>query len=461
MSDEALAAQLAARTAGPVWSRSAADRVGYDEGRSGFNLALDQRPALVLAAAALADIVEGIRFAADHGLAVGLHATGHGAHRAMNGGLLITTRRLADVDVDPERRVARVSAGATAADVIAAGAPYGLAAAVGGAPGVGFVSYTIGGGLGPLGRAYGYAADCVRQLDVVTADGRELTLTQDQHPEMFWALRGGGGNLAAVTALEIDLLPVAEIYGGGLFFSGDQAPDVCDGFRSAIATAPPELTLSLAFIAFPDLPVVPPPLRGKFCCHVRVACVGDSAAGQRLIGPLQAAGPLLDTVRVLPMTEMGTIHADPAAPMPVSTNSVALTGDNIFEDLLPLVQPGAPFMLELRHLGGALTQSQGAASAVGHRAAVLNLFTSAYPGTAPDIATNAQQRVVDAVTRASAGGPLRNFLPSQYPDANACYERATAGELAKLKSIWDPDDTFRFTPAITIGDVSGAGVGKN
>jgi hypothetical protein len=449
MSSEATAARLGARTSGPVWSRAAADRAGYDEERSGFNSALDHQPALVLAATTPADIVEGVRFAAERGLSVDLQATGHGAHRAMDGGLLVTARHLKSVDVDRERRMARVSAGATAADVLAAATPHGLAAPVGAAPGVGYVSYTLGGGLGGLGRAYGYAADGVRRLEVVTADGQERTVTPEQDPELFWALRGGGGNLAAVTEIEIELLPVSEIYGGGLFFSPDRAPAAFEAFCGAITTAPPELTLSVAFVAFPDLPVLPPPLRGQFCCHIRVAYLGDSAGGDRLIAPLRTAAPLLDTVAVLPMTEIGTIHNDPVGPMPVNSNSVALSGDDVLDDLLSLVQPDAPFMLEVRHLGGALTQPQGPPSAVGHRGAVLNLFTSAYPGTVPPVAASAQQQVCDIVAAASVGGPLRNFLPTQYPDATACYEPTTAERLAELKTVWDPSDMFRYTPAVT------------
>jgi hypothetical protein len=145
----------------------------------------------------------------------------------------------------------------------------------------------------------------------------------------------------------------------------------------------------------------------------------------------------------------GTIHADPVGPMPVNSNSVALSGDDVLDDLLSLVQPDAPFMLEVRHLGGALTQPQGPPSAVGHRGAVLNLFTSAYPGTVPPVAASAQQQVCDIVAAASVGGPLRNFLPTQYPDATACYEPTTAERLAELKTVWDPSDMFRYTPAVT------------
>jgi hypothetical protein len=171
------------------------------------------------------------------------------------------------------------------------------------------------------------------------------------------------------------------------------------------------LSLSLAFVAFPDLPVLPPTLRGRFCCHVRVAYLGEGATGDRLISPLRAAAPFLDTVGVIPLTEVGTIHADPVGPMPVNTSSVALTADAVLHDLLPLIQPDAPFMLELRHLGGALADPPEIPSAVGHRAAALNVFTSAYPGTMPTVAASAQQRICDRLAGASVGGPLRNFLP--------------------------------------------------
>ncbi len=450
---EVARARLAARTSGRVWTPTAADHAGYDEERTGFNLALDHRPDVVLAAATSADVVEGIRFAAEENLPVDVQATGHGAHKAMDGGLLITTRRHADVQVDAVRQVARIPAGATSGEVIAAAAPHGLAAPVGAAPGVGYLAYTIGGGLGPMGRAHGYAADCVRRLDVVAADGRELIVTPEQHEDLFWALRGGGGNLAAVTSIEIDLLPVAEIFGGGLFFNGDQAPELLDGFRRTIATATPEMSLSLAFVAFPDLPGVPPPLQGRFCGHVRVGYLGAPATGDDIIAPLRAAGPFLDTVRVLRMTEIGSIHADPVGPMSVSTNSLALVSDDLLDDLAPVLQPDAPFMLELRHLGGALAGPPRMASAVGHRDAVLNLFTSAYPGS-PPTAADAQQQVCDTLASSSAGGPLRNFLPQQYPDATDCYEAATAARLAQLKATWDPTDMFRFTPGVRTGQTN-------
>ena len=193
----------------------------------------------------------------------------------------------------------------------------------------------------------------------MTADGQERTVIPEQLPELFWALRGGGGDLAAVTAIEIELLPVSEIYGGGLFFSADRTPVAIEAFRPARSTAPPELSLSLALVAFPDLPALPPPLRGQFCCSCPWLTWERAPEATALSPRCERAEPLLDTVAVLPMTEVGSIHADPAGPMPVNGNSVALGGDDVLDDLLALVQPNAPFLLEVRHLGGALAHPQG------------------------------------------------------------------------------------------------------
>ncbi len=420
-----LAAPLAARTTGAVWTDTGSEQSGYNSERSGFNLALDHRPRLVLAAETAADVVAGVRFAADCAMPVDIQATGHGAHHAMNGGLLITTRRLTGVAVDPVRRTARVSAGATAGDVINATAPYGLAAAVGSAPGVGFVAYCLGGGIGMLGRAHGWGADQIRSLNVVTADGRELVVTRDNEPELFWGLRGGGGNLAAVTEIEVDLLP-AQLYGGCLYFGGEQAGEILTHLNECMATAPNELSLSVAFVTLPDLPFLPTPIRGRYCGAVRVAHLSgagaDVGAAERLIAPLRGLPTLLDTIRSLPLTEIGTVHADPPGPMPVHTDSVALrTGDGLGQ-LAGLLEPGAPFMVEVRQLGGALADAPEVANAVGHRTAQFNLFTSAYPGSDPVAAAAAQRPIYDAAQAESADGPLRTFLPSHYTTATSCYE---------------------------------------
>jgi FAD/FMN-containing dehydrogenase len=196
-------AGLADQVAGPVLRP--ADE-GYEDELSGFDLSVRQRPAVVVGATGAADVIAGVRHALDAGLAVGVQATGHGITVPADDALLITTRRAAAVRVDPFDRTAWVEAGATWNRVLHEAAPFGLAALAGAAPAVGVVSYTLGGGLGVFGRRYGFSADHVRRLDVVTADGALRRVTAQEHPDLFWALRGGGGNFGVITGMQIELV---------------------------------------------------------------------------------------------------------------------------------------------------------------------------------------------------------------------------------------------------------------
>ncbi len=179
---------------------------------------VDERPV-----AGTADVLAAIRFAAAHDLPVAVQATGHGAAGPADDALLVNTRRMTGVWLDPAARTARIQAGVRREQVIHEAAPFGLAPLNGSSPLVGAVGYTLGGGLGPLGRAYGYAADHVRSIDLVPADGRLRHVTPTQHDDLFWGLRGGKGNFGVVTALEVELVPVARLYGGGLYFPGELA----------------------------------------------------------------------------------------------------------------------------------------------------------------------------------------------------------------------------------------------
>lgn len=219
---------------------------GYDGERIGFQRLTPHRPAVVVSAVDAEDVRAAVAFAAARGLPVAVQATGHGLGRALQDGVLINTRRMSEVRVDPETRTARVAAGATWRQVVDAAAPYGLAPLSGSFPGVGAVSYTLGGGVGLLARRHGFAADHVRRIDVVTADGRLREVTASSDPDLFWALRGGGRGLGVVTGMEIDLLPVTRIFGGGLYFDVAEVPGVLEGWRRWTETVPEELTSGLA-----------------------------------------------------------------------------------------------------------------------------------------------------------------------------------------------------------------------
>jgi FAD/FMN-containing dehydrogenase len=431
---------------------------GYDAERAGFDLARPQQPALAVGATGADDVVAAVNWARSQGVGVGVAATGHGIVVPADDGVLINTSRMNAVVIDPSTRSARLQAGVTWDPVIAAAAAHGLAPLCGSSPAVGAVGYTLGGGLGPLGRAYGFAADHVRRIGLVTADGQQIQVSADEHPDLFWGLRGGGGNFGIVTDLEIDLIPLSELYGGGLFFAGELTAEVLAAFLECSAQAPDELSLSVMVMSFPDLPVLPPPLQGLYCCNVRVAFTGTEKDCESLIRPLRRVGPTaLDTVRTMPFTEVGTIHNDPTAPQPVHARSLVLRAADAA--LIPVVvdhaQPTAKSILEVRHLGGALARQPAVPNAVGHRGGGFNVFTSAYAMGGQFEAAEAEQiRLLRDLQPWSAGGALLNFVTGSpvTPDAvRGAFEPADFARLVALKKTWDPQNLFRFNANIPPG----------
>jgi len=423
---------------------------GYDEGRTGFDLGVDQRPRAVVPATSAADVVTAVRFARDEGLALAPIATGHGPSTPIDEtALLVSTAGMAGVQVDPDRRTATIAAGTAWNDVITAAAGHGLAPLCGASAGVGAVSYTIGGGLGPLGRAHGYAADHVGWCEVVTPDGELRRVDATSDPELFWAMRGCGGSFGVVTAMEVGLFPVAELYGGGLFFAMADVDEVAPAFLETVASAPDTLTLSLALLTFPDLPVLPDPLRGKAICHVRVADSGGSAdTASALLAPLRAcATPVLDTVTTMPFTAVASINGDPTEPRPVNCRSTTvsrLDGD-VLATVMDQARPGLPFLVEVRTLGGALGRQPTVPNAVGQRHAAGNVFTTAYDGTAPGLGA-LQEQFLDGIS-AYRSGALLNFLVGSSvttTDVRSCFDPDTWRRLRTLKARVDPDRMLRF-----------------
>jgi FAD/FMN-containing dehydrogenase len=333
-------------------------------------------------------------------------------------------------------------------------APLRLIPLCGSSPDVGVAAYTLGGGLGPLGRLHGWAADRVRRIRLVTPDGELREVTAHTDPELFWALRGGGGGFGVVTEVEFDLVPGDALYGGGLYLPGESAPELLAAFGRSTATAPDELSLSVAFITFPDIDPVPAPLRGRFVAHLRVTYVGSPAAAERLIAPLRAvATPLLDTVRPLPIVEFGTIHGDPTRPQPVSCGGAVLPrwDDAAVAVLLAEIGRSTPHMLELRHLGGALARPPAVADAVGHRGAGFTVFTSAYPGPAFEAAAAAQTAMYERLLPWSGGRSLYNFTArpdGRHADARGAFDEPTFARLRSVKATYDPQNLFRYNVSL-------------
>jgi FAD/FMN-containing dehydrogenase len=260
----------------------------YDAARAAWNLNAQHRPALVVLAEGAEDIRRTVEFARTAGLGVGVLATGHGTGTPCEGGVLINTSRMRNVHIFPDARVARVDAGAVWNEVLEAAGVHGLTGLPGSSTTVGVVGYTLGGGFGWLGRRYGLAVHSVRRAEVVTADGRLVTASPDEHSDLFWGLKGGTGNLGIVTALEFALHPVRQIYGGNLYYPLDRAAGVLRFFAHWSRSVPLELTSAVTFRFFPPLPAVPESLRGSTLVAIRGCFCGDPSEGRALIDQARA-----------------------------------------------------------------------------------------------------------------------------------------------------------------------------
>ncbi|HWN32870.1 MAG TPA: FAD-binding oxidoreductase [Pseudonocardia sp.] len=439
---------LTGRTEGAVLRPGDAD---YDRARSGFQTAYRHRPSVIVAATRAADVLAAVRYAAAARLPVAVQATGHGLAAATDGGVLVNTAALTEVRVDPATRTACVAAGTRWRRVIDEAARYGLAPLSGSAPSVGVVGYTLGGGLGVLGREYGYAADHVRAVELVTADGAARRVTAESDSELFWALRGGGGNFGVVTGLELGLVPVRRLFGGGLYFDTALVPDVLAAYREWSPTVPDGLTSSVGLIPYPDLPMVPEPLRGRYVAHVRIAYTGSAADGEQLVAPLRAVGPrVIDTLGELPYAESPSIYRDPEQPHGYYGTNAMLRelAEPVGPAILDLVGPDSPVpcVVQLNHLGGALSRPPSVPNAVAHReAAYLVRVLAVVDGAAPSPARSAPTRLTDALREWTLGrSPNFVFGERGGPDRTRdCYPAESYRRLARLKSAVDPDNLFR------------------
>jgi FAD/FMN-containing dehydrogenase len=446
---------LRRQVAGPVLEPGDA---GYDVEITAWNVMTTHRPAVVVGATCADDVVAAVRYALTHRLPVAVQATGHGATFAVDEGVLVSTRRMTQVCVDVQHGLARVEAGAKWADVVAATAPYGLAPLLGSTTDVGAVGYTLGGGMGPLGRKYGFAADRVRSLDVVTGDGRLRTISADNEPALFWGLRGGKGNLGVVTAMEIELVLQPRIYGGAMFFAAADTSTVLHAWREWVDTVPEEMTSSVALLRLPDEEFVPEPLRGTFTLHVRIAYTGEACNGEKLVAPLrEVATPLVDMVRDMPFTESDSIHMDPVDPLPAWHDGrllAALPADAV-DALLATAGPDVDVPLifaEVRHMGGALARQPLAPNAVAGREGAFSLFVlgPGVPGVVEAVQA-ASARVIAALAPWETTGRLVNFLGETDRGSAAvaaAYPPDFAARLLELKDRFDPHNLFRHGHAL-------------
>ena len=440
--------RLRQRVKGPV---AAPGDSGYDKARAAWNVAFEQRPAVVVMAESEGDIVAAVRFAREQRLGIGVQGSAHGATVPANGGVLINTARMRGVEVDAAGETAVSAPGAKWADLIPKANAAGLAPLSGSSSDVGIFGYTLGGGSGWLGRRYGYAADSVVSARVVTATGRVLAASATENPDLFWAIRGGTGNFGVVTDLRFRLYPVTHVYGGGIYWPVERAREVSHLYREWAATVPETLTSRLVFAHVPPLPEIPAHLHGKWLVAVQGAFDGPEAEGARLFAPFRKLGGAVeDALGTIPFTAADSIARDPKGPLPMAMHTELL--DKIQPELIGYITervatPASPVaIVEIRHQGGAFAREPATPSAVGVRCAGFWFNAIAAVNPANREATTSELGSIEQAMRPWATGSLflngiEEFNASRVRSA---YAPATWRRLAEVKRKYDPENTFRF-----------------
>ena len=421
----------------------------YDENRGAFNLLVDQQPGAIALPLTPAEVSEAIGEARARGLRVTAQRTGHGADplRTLEQALLIRTAGLTGVEIDAEARRARVGAGSVWGDVVPTASEQGLVALHGSTGTVGVAGYMLGGGLGWYGRKHGLGCSSVTAIELVGADGEQLRVDAESEPELFWALRGGGGDFGVVTALEFELLPVSSVYAGALFFPLERASEVLGAWLEWTASVPEEVTSVGRVMAFPPFPEIPEPLRGNSFAVVEAVYLGDEESGADLLAPLRDLGPGMDSFAVQPPAGIADLHMDPPEPGPALGDGMLLgeLDAAALEAWLGVVGPGTDSPLvsvEMRHIGGALGRPAAGGGALD---SMPGRFLQFAVGVVMDPAM--REPVLGRVTQLEAAmapwgaGRYRSFSLNPVPAADALPAESVE-RLGAAKAKYDPDGLF-------------------
>jgi FAD/FMN-containing dehydrogenase len=368
----------------------------WDGVRQAFNTTLDVRPAAVALPADAHDVAALVRHARAHGLRIAPQATAHNAGPlgdALERTMIVSVRHLDGVSIDPVARRVRVGAGVKWMRVTPGLSEHGLAGLHGSSPDVGIAGYSLGGGMGWLARRHGMQTNSVTAIELVTADGRLRRVDAEHEPDLFWALRGGGGNFGVVTAIEFAVYPCEELYAGALFFPFERSADVLHTWRELLPALPDEMMTWATMMHLPDLPIVPEPYRARSWVVVMAAFLGEEAEGRSLLAPLRRLGAMHDTLAMVPPIALAELAMDPPDPLPFGFGASLLhdVGTAGMDALLAEAGPGsasgtALTMVQLRHMGGALNRPPASARA---RATLPGDLCLATIGVAPDDAAMA------------------------------------------------------------------------
>ena len=425
---------------------------GWDDARSAFNLLLDQHPAAVALPGDAQEVAAAVAHANRAGLRVAPQATAHnqGPLGDLDDTVLLNVGRLQEVRVDPGAQRVRVGAGVKWDRVAPRLSAHGLAGLHGSSPDVGIAGYSLGGGMGWLARKHGLQSNAVTAIELVTADGDLLRTDAEHHPDLFWALRGGGGNFGVVTAIEFAVHPVDELYAGALFFPFERASEVLHTWSALLPTLPDELMTWASLMHFPPVPDVPAFARGRSFAVVMGAFLGSATEGRALVEPLRRLGPARDTFATVPPVVLGDLAMDPLDPVPFHlTHQLldALPAETI-DELIAKVGPGSGrgptvTILQFRHMGGALARNApGAGARATLPGEVCMIALGAVFDEPSDAAVRSALADIDAALLPHRAGSYPNFV--EVPaDASAFFDADTWARLRLVKALYDPTDLFQ------------------
>jgi FAD/FMN-containing dehydrogenase len=432
----------------------------YDEARRVWNGMIDRRPALIARCHGVADILAALQFARGTNLPTAIRGGGHNVagNAVCDGGIVIDLSPMQGVRVDPESKTARAEGGVTWARFDRETQAFGLATTGGLVSTTGIAGFTLGGGIGWLVRKYGLTCDNLISADVITADGRFVKASTTENNDLFWGLRGGGGNFGIVTSFEYRLYPVGPmVLGGVAFYTADKAAALLRFFRDYVEKVPDELTAVAVFLIAPPAPFIPSHLHGAKLVAIALLYAGSIEAGQAAVAPVKSFGPPdVDMIGPIPYLALQTM-LDPMAQPGLQNYWKSETLGPLTDDAIAtLVAKGATMPspmthIDIHHMGGAVRRLGADATAFNQRDArfIVNIV-----GTWPDPWENAAQiewtrGVWEALRPFSTGGAYLNFLGDEGEDrVHAAYGEQKYRLLADLKKKYDPTNLFCFNQNI-------------
>jgi FAD/FMN-containing dehydrogenase len=431
----------------------------YDQARTVWNAMIDRRPALIVRCVTAADVVQAVRFARDNRLIVSVRGGGHNiaGNAVCDGGLMIDLSPMKSVMIDPERRLARVEPGATLGEFDSAAQAHGLATPAGINSTTGVAGLTLGGGFGWLSRSLGLTIDNLVSADVVTANGEMIRASATENPDLFWGIRGGGGNFGVVTSFEFRLHKVGpQVLAGLIVHPLDAARDLLRFYRDFVASAPDELTCWFVLRKAPPLPFLPSEWHGREIVALAVCYNGSIDAGEKALEGLRSFGnPIADVIMPQPYTAWQTIFDAAQAPGMRNywkSHDFRELSDRLIEVLIEFAErlPDPQCDIAFVHLGGAVARVPIDATAYTHRDADFAVsIHSRWADPAADARCIAWAReLFDATTPFATGGVYVNFMNEEEQDRVQAAYGENYQRLVALKNRYDPTNLFRLNQNI-------------